>query len=568
MSSDGRSTAGTLTASARSSLASSARTSGECGGARHQRWQQQQATRSRSTPSQHDDRSSQSREVDEAKLDDLVETLRAQFSTSHQSLREHFRQWDADGSGSVDIDELQVALQDMGLQLSKAECEALTQRFDNNGDGCIQYDDLVDLMCGHEELLAFTASRPDLHFITHPVEALESMRQEENMSGKILTWAGRQARRPLHAHDVAARPGFTTWHAASGISEADVFCAETGEEQGRRAPSAIVVGEIGMQNGRDALVRLKAKRVRRMQVTGSGHLDVGTAPAWHAGKQRMATYDGKQQWLSAQQAHTAATVSTPAQPAAEVRQEPPAPPGGTAEAKAEARAAAPPEPDQDFKLLIQDSRKLRQQQALAQATHTGQPRRGLLGRPVKAAPTTLAGELRQKKLQAQARLGMHHLLHVGPPQVSRAAVRQQHSSSVNLIAPRAGQQDQELLQDKVAWKSQTALFRAGAMLPDQYADKMKVLSRVARCKEAQEAYQARIRREDAQRKAAVAADLEQRRVTAEKTQAAFQREVERRNRDDLWEHTSAASGARLRAHPNPAFRSDVAAFGFGPQPQA
>jgi len=66
--------------------------------------------------------------------------------TSHDKIQELFREWDADGSGGIDRSELGNGMQTLGVPLSSSEVNALVKIADKNGDGVINYEELVHLI--------------------------------------------------------------------------------------------------------------------------------------------------------------------------------------------------------------------------------------------------------------------------------------------------------------------------------------------------------------------------------------------------------------------------------------
>lgn len=52
-----------------------------------------------------------------------------------------FKEFDADGSGQIDLDELTAALAKGGKQLDRAECEKILKEVDTDGDGKVSYEE-------------------------------------------------------------------------------------------------------------------------------------------------------------------------------------------------------------------------------------------------------------------------------------------------------------------------------------------------------------------------------------------------------------------------------------------
>ena len=57
-----------------------------------------------------------------------------------------FEQFDSDGGGSIDVDELRMAMKSLGQNLTKAEAEALMLELDTGGDGTIEFAEFVDFI--------------------------------------------------------------------------------------------------------------------------------------------------------------------------------------------------------------------------------------------------------------------------------------------------------------------------------------------------------------------------------------------------------------------------------------
>lgn len=63
-----------------------------------------------------------------------------------QEVREVFDQFDSDGGGTIDVDELRMAMRSLGQNLTKAEAEALMLELDTGGDGSIEFAEFVDFI--------------------------------------------------------------------------------------------------------------------------------------------------------------------------------------------------------------------------------------------------------------------------------------------------------------------------------------------------------------------------------------------------------------------------------------
>lgn len=82
---------------------------------------------------------SQSKALVQYTLDKMVDHLVERKS----SLNLLFRQFDVDGSGRIDLDELYYGLRSVGLRLSIPEVKAVMQELDNDGNGEIDMDEFT-----------------------------------------------------------------------------------------------------------------------------------------------------------------------------------------------------------------------------------------------------------------------------------------------------------------------------------------------------------------------------------------------------------------------------------------
>ncbi|CAF4490458.1 unnamed protein product, partial [Rotaria sp. Silwood2] len=60
-------------------------------------------------------------------------------------VRAAFRQFDQDGSGYIQAEELEHIMQKMGRPYNKAEINAMVKSLDQSGDGKIGFDEFVQL---------------------------------------------------------------------------------------------------------------------------------------------------------------------------------------------------------------------------------------------------------------------------------------------------------------------------------------------------------------------------------------------------------------------------------------
>mmetsp|Transcript_24667 Transcript_24667/g.38757 ORF Transcript_24667/g.38757 Transcript_24667/m.38757 type:complete len:178 (+) Transcript_24667:208-741(+) len=63
-----------------------------------------------------------------------------------QEIREVFDQFDSDGGGSIDVNELRAAMKALGQPLSAPEAEQLMLELDSGGDGSIEFAEFVDFI--------------------------------------------------------------------------------------------------------------------------------------------------------------------------------------------------------------------------------------------------------------------------------------------------------------------------------------------------------------------------------------------------------------------------------------
>lgn len=65
-----------------------------------------------------------------------------------KELRDAFRVFDTDNSGSIDKKELKRLMKKLGQALSEAELDAMMDEVDTNGDGQISFEEFKELMVG------------------------------------------------------------------------------------------------------------------------------------------------------------------------------------------------------------------------------------------------------------------------------------------------------------------------------------------------------------------------------------------------------------------------------------
>lgn len=65
---------------------------------------------------------------------------------SEEELREAFRLFDTDGSGSINAEELKKVMLNLGEKLSKEDLEEMIKEADMDGDGTVDYEEFVTMM--------------------------------------------------------------------------------------------------------------------------------------------------------------------------------------------------------------------------------------------------------------------------------------------------------------------------------------------------------------------------------------------------------------------------------------
>ena len=144
----------------------------------------------------------------------VLSSLRARFKNSQGSLREIFRDWDTDKSGSVDADEMRVALHGMGFTaVADADAKQLIDAIDLGGDGEVQFEDFVRLLCPPKgETHAVTCSAADVARINVPVAP-----SAVNLPGKVFMLAGRAVKRVLGPSEAASLRHTSVGDAGNGV---------------------------------------------------------------------------------------------------------------------------------------------------------------------------------------------------------------------------------------------------------------------------------------------------------------------------------------------------------------
>ena len=64
---------------------------------------------------------------------------------SDDELHVAFRQFDQDGSGYIQVDELENIMRKMGRRFNRSQINAMVKALDTSGDGQISFDEFVQL---------------------------------------------------------------------------------------------------------------------------------------------------------------------------------------------------------------------------------------------------------------------------------------------------------------------------------------------------------------------------------------------------------------------------------------
>jgi calmodulin len=62
-------------------------------------------------------------------------------------MRAAFKVFDIDGNGTIDEKELRATMNKLGENLSDADVKAMIHAADRNGDGKIDYEEFIKMMC-------------------------------------------------------------------------------------------------------------------------------------------------------------------------------------------------------------------------------------------------------------------------------------------------------------------------------------------------------------------------------------------------------------------------------------
>lgn len=84
----------------------------------------------------------------EIDFEEFMMLMRSRIGESdpEKELRDAFRVFDTDNSGSIDKKELKRLMKKLGQTLSEAELDAMMNEVDTNGDGEISFEEFKDLM--------------------------------------------------------------------------------------------------------------------------------------------------------------------------------------------------------------------------------------------------------------------------------------------------------------------------------------------------------------------------------------------------------------------------------------
>ncbi|KAF9876088.1 calmodulin [Colletotrichum karsti] len=71
---------------------------------------------------------------------------KVQVGDAEEELKNAFKVFDRDGSGTISAEELRHVLKSLGENLSAADIDEMIQMADKNGDGSIDYDEFASIM--------------------------------------------------------------------------------------------------------------------------------------------------------------------------------------------------------------------------------------------------------------------------------------------------------------------------------------------------------------------------------------------------------------------------------------
>jgi len=116
-------------------------------------------------------------EQEDAVLKKIVEYMKSRLGTVHSV----FREFDHDAGGSIDAQEFERALSRLGISLKRGELKVLMRSLDQDGDGQIQYKELLQRVKGyrHQEF----ARDHDPHY-SKPRQRARGQAKEDQGNGK------------------------------------------------------------------------------------------------------------------------------------------------------------------------------------------------------------------------------------------------------------------------------------------------------------------------------------------------------------------------------------------------
>jgi hypothetical protein len=82
----------------------------------------------------------------------LKRVVEKEFNAKERdALKERFVEFDLNGSGAIDFDELRVVFESLGVELDIEDFEALWKEMDSDGSGAVDYDEFLLLMLSIEK---------------------------------------------------------------------------------------------------------------------------------------------------------------------------------------------------------------------------------------------------------------------------------------------------------------------------------------------------------------------------------------------------------------------------------
>ncbi len=84
----------------------------------------------------------------DALAEEVKQTLLRRGNYAIRGLGRVFRNMDDNGNRKLDVNDFRFGMQDYGISLSKEEAVALMRRFDRDGDGMVNYDEMLRFLRG------------------------------------------------------------------------------------------------------------------------------------------------------------------------------------------------------------------------------------------------------------------------------------------------------------------------------------------------------------------------------------------------------------------------------------